>query len=170
MDHGRWSCDPEVVLQTPKPRKIQRHEKVTQKWLSGSQWKWLKSDSKVTKTVEKVTFESLLSNFWVTFTETPKVTFESLFRVFEFFGVWGSVGLPPGHKTIYHGPWNYCVNQRAPNLRAATLQKCGSEIVLRFSLSKMLWNLAWFFSVLRFPGFGCARENFTKISRQKRCE
>ena len=25
------------------------------------------------------------------------------------------------------------------------------------------------FSVLRFPGFGCARENFTKISRQKRC-
>ena len=23
------------------------------------------------------------------------------------------------------------------------------------------------FSVLRFPGFGCARENFTKISRQK---
>ena len=26
------------------------------------------------------------------------------------------------------------------------------------------------FSVLRFPGFGCARENFTKISRQKRCE
>ena len=26
------------------------------------------------------------------------------------------------------------------------------------------------FSVLRFPEFGCARENFTKISRQKRCE
>ena len=26
------------------------------------------------------------------------------------------------------------------------------------------------FSVLRFPGFGCARENFTKISRPKRCE
>ena len=26
------------------------------------------------------------------------------------------------------------------------------------------------FSVLRFPGFGCATENFTKISRQKRCE
>ena len=25
-------------------------------------------------------------------------------------------------------------------------------------------------SVLRFPGFGCARENFTKISHQKRCE
>ena len=26
------------------------------------------------------------------------------------------------------------------------------------------------FSVLRFPGFGCTAENFTKISRQKRCE
>ena len=26
------------------------------------------------------------------------------------------------------------------------------------------------FSVLRFPRFGCATENFTKISRQKRCE
>ena len=26
------------------------------------------------------------------------------------------------------------------------------------------------FSVLRFPGFGCATENFTKISRRKRCE
>ena len=26
------------------------------------------------------------------------------------------------------------------------------------------------FSVLRFPGFGCATENFTKISCQKRCE
>ena len=26
------------------------------------------------------------------------------------------------------------------------------------------------FSALRFPGFGCATENFTKISRQKRCE
>ena len=26
------------------------------------------------------------------------------------------------------------------------------------------------FSVLRFPGFGCARENVTKISCQKRCE
>ena len=25
------------------------------------------------------------------------------------------------------------------------------------------------FSALRFPGFGCATENFTKISRQKRC-
>ena len=26
------------------------------------------------------------------------------------------------------------------------------------------------FSALRFPGFGCATENFTKISRRKRCE
>ena len=26
------------------------------------------------------------------------------------------------------------------------------------------------FSMLRFPGFGCMTENFTKISRQKQCE
>ena len=26
------------------------------------------------------------------------------------------------------------------------------------------------FSALRFPGFGCATENFTKISRRKQCE
>ena len=44
------------------------------------------------------TFESLLSNFWDAFTGTPKVTFESLFRLFEFFGVWGSVGLLPDHN------------------------------------------------------------------------
>ena len=30
-------------------------------------------------------------------------------------------------------------------LRAATLQKCGSEIFLRFSLPKVSWNLAWNF-------------------------
>ena len=31
------------------------------------------------------------------------------------------------------------------NFRAATLQKCGSEIFLRFSLPKVSWNLAWNF-------------------------
>ena len=30
-------------------------------------------------------------------------------------------------------------------VRAATLQKCGSEIFLRFSLPKVSWNLAWNF-------------------------
>ena len=32
----------------------------------------------------------------------PKVTFESLFCVFEFFGLSGSVGAPPGHKYTSH--------------------------------------------------------------------
>ena len=63
--------------------------------------KLLKSDSTVTTTVEKVTFEPLSSHFRATFESLspgpPKVTFESLLRVFEFFGVWGSVGLLPGH-------------------------------------------------------------------------
>ena len=61
------TCDPEVALQTPKPRKIQRHEKVTQKWLSGSRWMWLKSYSKVTQKLLFRPFLSLLSHFWVTF-------------------------------------------------------------------------------------------------------
>ena len=43
-------------------------------------------------------FESVLSNFWVTFAGSPKVTFESLFCVFEISGVWGSVGEMAGHK------------------------------------------------------------------------
>ena len=90
---NEYLCDPEVALQTPKPRKIQRHEKVTQKWLSGCRWKLLKSYSKVTQNWLFRPFLTLLSNFWVTFTGAPKVAFESLFRVFEFFGVWGSVGL-----------------------------------------------------------------------------
>ena len=48
--------------------------------------KLLKSTAKVTKTFQKVTFEVLLSNFSVTLAGSPKVTFESLFCVFEFSG------------------------------------------------------------------------------------
>ena len=40
-----------------------------------------------------------LSHFWVTLAGTPKVTFESLFCVFELFGVWGSMGALPGHNS-----------------------------------------------------------------------
>ena len=62
----------------------------------------------------------------------------------------------------------------APPFRAATLQKCGSDNFLSFSLPKVSWNLAWNFSeIFRatfFQGLGVRRENFTKISRQKRCE
>ena len=48
--------------------------------------------------VFRVTFESLLSNFWVALAGAPKVTFESLSCVFEFFGVSASVGALPGHN------------------------------------------------------------------------
>ena len=86
-------CDLEVLtLQTPKPRKTQRHEKVTQKWLSGSRQKWLRSYSKVTQKWRKRSKKTLSGNFWVTFAGTLKVTFELLFRDFEFFRVYGSVG------------------------------------------------------------------------------
>ena len=91
-----------------RPRNPEKF-KVTQKWLKSDFWgsgqsdskvtkKWLKSNQKVTFLTVLVTFESLLSNFWVTLAGAPKVTFESLFRVFEFFGVSGSVGALPGHK------------------------------------------------------------------------
>ena len=56
-------------------------------------------------------------------------------------------------------------------VRAATVQKCGSEIFSVFLCQRCreIWReILVKFSVLRFPGFGRARENFTKISRQKR--
>ena len=95
LSNGRkklWLGSSPTDPQTPKHSKTRRSDskvtfgvpvKVTQKLL--------RSD----KNGRKVTFESLLSHFWV---GTPKITFESLFRVFECFGVWGSVGLLPGHK------------------------------------------------------------------------
>ena len=93
------NCEPEVALQTPKLREIQRHEKVTQKWLLGV---LVKVTQKKLKSESKVTTNGWKSYFWVTFGSLspgpPEVTFESLFRVFEFVGVWGSVGLLPGHK------------------------------------------------------------------------
>ena len=54
------TCDLQVLLQTPKSRKIQRHKKSDPKVTFGAPakvpQKLLKSDSKVTKTVEEVTF------------------------------------------------------------------------------------------------------------------
>ena len=81
----------------PNPRQ-KSNSKVTFGPPSKVTQKLLKSDSKVAKTVEKVTFESLLGNFSVTLAGGPKVTFELLFCVFEFSGVWGSVGEMAGHN------------------------------------------------------------------------
>ena len=53
---------------------------------------------------------------------------------------------------------------------------CRSAEVKFFSVflcqrCREIWREIWVkFSVLLFPRFGCATENFTKISRQKRCE
>ena len=86
--------------QTPENSKTQKSDsKVTFGLPAKVAQKWLKSDSKVTFWTVFVTFESLLSNFWVTLAGSPKVTFESLFCVFEFSGVWGSVGDMAGHKS-----------------------------------------------------------------------
>ena len=43
----------------------------------------------------------------------PKVTFESLFCVFEFFGVSGSVGALPGHNTTIPGLSQECSSSDA---------------------------------------------------------
>ena len=60
-------CDPPFPLQTPKPPKNSKtqksYSKVTFGLLAEVTQKLLKSDSEVTKAVQKVTFESLLSNF-----------------------------------------------------------------------------------------------------------
>ena len=69
----------------------------------------------------------------------------------------------------YDAPPSFGFNEK---VRAATLQKCGSENFPRFLCQRCreLWRkILVKFSVLRFPGFGCARENFTNTSRQKRC-
>ena len=60
-------CDLEVLLQTPKPRKIQRRKKVTQKWLLGLRPKWFKSYLKVTQKKTRSDFSDRFSYFWVTF-------------------------------------------------------------------------------------------------------
>ena len=63
--------------------------------------KLLKGGPEVTKTVAKVTLEPLFTHFDA---GTPKVTFgESLFHVFELFGVSESVGRISGHNRSRDG-------------------------------------------------------------------
>ena len=61
--------------------------------------------------------------------------------------------------------------------RAATLQKCGSEICLRFSLPKVSWNLAWNFGEIFRATFsrvwvseGKLHQNFTSNTVWKKKE
>ena len=83
------------------------------------------------------------------------------------------------------GPWAISVFQRflpvfsfwpifhSIHLRAATLHKRGVKLFSVFLCQRCreIWReiLARFF-MLHFPGFGRPRADFTKISRQKRCE
>ena len=89
-----WSGTRKCSYRPRSTQKIQRHKKVTQKWLSGPRPKWLKVTYKWLKSDflggSKVTFESLLSKFWVTLVGAPRATFESLFFyvcIFRGFGV-----------------------------------------------------------------------------------
>ena len=63
-----------------------------------------------------------------------------------------------------------------PDAETSEQLPCRSAEVKFFSVflcqrCREIWReISVKFSVLRFPGFGFATENFTKISRQKRCE
>ena len=140
-----------MVLQTPKLRKTQRHEKVAQKWLSGLRPKWLKSDENGQKChfwVGQLSFprtlrysvrsgptrawvsfplrikascrSSMHKSWWtVTLAGALKVTLEPLFRVFEFFGVSGPVGLLPDHKLKGLKGWAWLPSSAEPLLFCA---------------------------------------------------
>ena len=98
-----WLAISPTDPQTPENSKTQKSgSKVSFGLPAKVTQKLLKSDSKVTFSTVLVTFEPLSSHFWVTLAGSPKVTFEPLFHVFEFSGVWGSV-------------WGNGESQRRPN-------------------------------------------------------
>ena len=96
-DIGVVSWPLNSLLPPNSPETLENY-KVTQKWLKsdfpGFPSKWLKSDSQLTFCPRKVSFESLLSHFWVTLRETPEshflVTFEWLCNSPGFRGSWGA--------------------------------------------------------------------------------
>ena len=94
-------------------------------------------------------------------------------------GAWGWVAATPAppvssttsfFRTLF-GPEAGCIGT---GHRSGQLP-CRSAEVKFFSVflcqrCREIWReILVKFSVLRFPGFGCATENFTKSSRQKRC-
>ena len=78
-----------------------------------------------------------------------------------------------GRVLQYFSMKQWSVSQQAVNSEQLP---CRSAEVKNFSVflcqrCREIWREVLVkFSALRFPGFGCATENFTKASRQKRCE
>ena len=98
---NHYPCDPEVALKTPP--QTQRNSKMRKKWLESDFPGLGGSDSKATRKWLRSDFSDRFRQFWVTFeslfAETWKVTLESLFRIFEFFPAWASVGLLLSYNT-----------------------------------------------------------------------
>ena len=84
-----WPAIPPYRPPNPRNSKTRKSDsKVTFGLPARVTQKWLKSGENGRK-----------SHFWVTLAGSLKATFESLFHVFQFSGVWGSVGGMAGHNT-----------------------------------------------------------------------
>ena len=125
-----WPAISPTDPDTPENSKTQKSDsKVASGLPAKVTKKLLKSDSKVTKTIEIITFESLLSNFWDSLAGSPKATFESLFCVFEFSGVSGSVGEMAGQGYGCQGPkaWKKIISRLKTSTSLKTLTSLNKE-------------------------------------------
>ena len=118
----------------------------------------LKSDAKITKTVENHIL-LLLSDFEITLSHfqigrSPKTHFLVTFFVFEFFGALGSVGPLPGHNS--RGSSQYTQKSREGSVR-----KGGFAQICRNLPAKFAQNCRYFGSYIR----GRVRKNVANLSR-----
>ena len=92
------------------------------------------------------------------------VTFSWLFRGFSV----ALICLEKQCLGVFHGFFVAFRNSEQLPCRSAEVKNFSVFLCQR---RREIWReILVKFSVLRFPGFGCATENFTKISHQKRCE
>ena len=112
------------------------------------------------------TFRTLLKHLWA---------FWLFWQLYKGRGIASFGRCPPVPKTRTRVHSDVPRHQKPERgyIGAATLQKCGCEHLLSFSLPKVSWNLAWNFGETfraTFSRVWVCEGNFTKISRQKRCE
>ena len=78
-----------------------------------------------------------------------------------------------GLRKIFFGLWKMAIpyaTNPSEQLPCRSAEVNFSSVFLCQRCREIWREILVKFSVLRFPGFGCATENFSKISRQKRCE
>ena len=83
-------------LSLPNTQKAWKNQRKHESYQGSPRLNWPRKSKKPRKGWRK---DRVSRNSWVTFTGTQKVTFESLFRVLEVWGISGSAGLLPGHRT-----------------------------------------------------------------------